>query len=559
MKKRQLTNISHRFGFGAVVSVLLMLVATMTSCSKENDTNSLPDGEYPMTFNASLAEQIDTRATTTNKWDGNEEIAVHIDGEIKKYKAAKDGKLTVANGVEPWYWKNSTDEKEITAWYPYSDAQPTSFTVQADQNDWNFVSYKKSDMVYASKKVKFADRNENVEFKHLPAKVTIQLKAGVGISDIKFATATIENQATTGTINSDGSVPQATSGSTSINPLSASTAPKRILTALVVPQQMQGKVFFKITVEGNTYFYIPRGENDANLKSGSEHKYEITVNRNGISVTGGGPSEWTGDNVGINSEEPLREFNSGMLKIGDYYYADGSYSDGGYRKYPSGRTELIPIKPVSGSNVIGIVYWAGNPSANDPLLKNDCSTCVQALVVSLEEFSNIDWQSGNGGNVQDWLNLNGNRNYLNIRTKHDEAPMNNIQGYNNTRAIENFNNNSANNHRLINIGKKLGEFRAKVRAPQFSSGWYIPSPKEFHLLGGGHRDDIWNNDSGTHVRDVVNQKLKLIGATQLSPTLYWVSAELNDNTTYVVDLNRGSALPQHKKMLNTKTRFILAF
>lgn len=303
MKKRQFKITSHRFGFGALVSVLLLLVATVTSCSKENDSNSLPDGKYPMNFNASVEEEVDTRSTETKSLSGKE-VAVSVNGEVKMYKAVSDNKLEAGNGVTPWYWLNSNEEKTITAWYPYSTTHPTSFTVKADQSDGDGIGYKQSDVLYAKERnIKFADRDDNIYFKHLPAKLVVKIKKGHGVTDdeVAFATVNILNQATTGTINNDGSVDQVESGSESIKTYTLTNTQKTCV-ALLVPQQMKNKPFIKVTIGNNDYLYTPKNDADANLKSGKEYTYNITVNKNNITVTGGGPSSWTGKENNISSE-----------------------------------------------------------------------------------------------------------------------------------------------------------------------------------------------------------------------------------------------------------------
>ena len=56
------------------------------------------------------------------------------------------------------------------------------------------------------------------------------------------------------------------------------------------------------------------------------------------------------------------EYGASDLKLGDYYYADGTWSDGGLRKlYPDGEYEAETIAPLKGPDkrIIGIVIYAG--------------------------------------------------------------------------------------------------------------------------------------------------------------------------------------------------------
>lgn len=90
-----------------VVAGILALLAA--SCSDVTDDGTLPDGKYPMTFTASVAGLIVTRATTDNSWTGEEVVAIQIGREVKQYVAAVGGSLTVASGSTPFYWQNTSN------------------------------------------------------------------------------------------------------------------------------------------------------------------------------------------------------------------------------------------------------------------------------------------------------------------------------------------------------------------------------------------------------------------------------------------------------------------
>ena len=69
-------------------------------------------------------------------------------------------------------------------------------------------------------------------------------------------------------------------------------------TALVIPQQMQGKKFIKVTIgtgsAARDYYYTPTNSTDANLEAGKQYNYTITVKKTGlvVTVTGNGTA-WT--------------------------------------------------------------------------------------------------------------------------------------------------------------------------------------------------------------------------------------------------------------------------
>lgn len=66
--------------------------------------------------------------------------------------------------------------------------------------------------------------------------------------------------------------------------------------------------------------------------------------------------------------EDFTEYAADDLKLGDYYYADGTWSDGGLRKlYPDGTYEAETIEPLKGSDkrIIGIVIYAGRHATDN--------------------------------------------------------------------------------------------------------------------------------------------------------------------------------------------------
>lgn len=66
---------------------------------------------------------------------------------------------------------------------------------------------------------------------------------------------------------------------------------------------------------------------------------------------------WTADYI---------EYGASDLKLGDYYYADGTWSDGGLRKlYPDGEYEAETIAPLTGKRTIGIVIYAGRHATDN--------------------------------------------------------------------------------------------------------------------------------------------------------------------------------------------------
>lgn len=410
-----------------LTAVLLLAAACTQNELADNQGKPLPEGKYPMTFATTVEGVTATRATTDNSWAGSEEVAVQVGTATpKKYTASTDGKLSAATGVEPFYWE-STSDINVSAWYPYSDTKPTTFSVKEDQNGTvqsGTDGYQESDLIYvASQKVTYSG-SKALTFKHLPVKVTVHVKAGDGVTadEVEDATVTIVNQATEsgaitegttstdattgGTTTADWSVEQVTSGDIDITP-KVITCPadcQKSVQALLVPRQMKGVRFIKVTAGGNDYYYTPEKETDANLQAGKQYTYTITVTKNGLTVTASGAAEWTGTGTEteVEGKVPVTGFAASDLKVGDYFYSDGTWSDGGYRKYPDGTTATLPIMPVltdaSGNarTVSGIVLHLRNKSSVTDNCNYESFTGVPTgYVLSIDE-AETKWGTADG-------------------------------------------------------------------------------------------------------------------------------------------------------------------
>ncbi len=298
---------SNPFRHLAVAGFACLLAASCSNLT-DDDGTTLPDGKYPMTFTASVDGLTATRATTDNSWTGGEEVAIQIGSEVKAYAAAAGGSLTVANGGTSFYWQ-TTGSITVNAWYPYCATKPAvaDLKVKADQS--TDADYQSSDYLEAVD-ANVAFNSPALTFKHRTAKVVVTLTAGEGITDLADATVTLFNQ--TG-VEGDG-----------IEIISKKETPAdgsaTTYTALVIPQQMLGKQFIKVTIGAESaardYFYTPVNATDANLEAGKQYAYAVTVKKTGleVTVTGNGAS-WTHTSVDT-SPDPSVNFHITAPKEG---------------------------------------------------------------------------------------------------------------------------------------------------------------------------------------------------------------------------------------------------
>lgn len=234
--------------------------------------------------------------------------------------------------------------------------------------------------------------------------------------------------------------------------------------------------------------------------------------------------------------------------VGDYYYSDGTYS-----------TTLYSSK-----TPIGVIFWTGDPTQDDESLRRDHPDCTHGLVVSLEETT-VQWQRMFGC-IGEWVKENPIDYISPVTTTDGSEPdyMNKIMGYNNTKAIEIFN--EAEPEAMCEAVNKTVVYRLTNSAPESSSDWYLPSAKELTLMSGGEYDgNIWDMymdvplNERTDIFELINSRLSRIPeATELSEQFYWSSSEEDAYYAFYIYFAEGS-LSRSAKGNTNRARFVLAF
>lgn len=316
--------------FSNRMTVALCCLFAFAGCTDNTatDGNRLPDGKYPMTFTATVDGLTVTRAANTadGEWTTGDKIAVQVNNivpgnEIKEYTPSEiNGNSASLTSDDPFYWQTTDETKTVSAWYcgdgstaaggSNATAVPASWAVQSNQAQDN--GYPKSDFLYAAEKdIKFSDTDKSLSFSHQTARVVINIKNAEAATDASVIskviigydnnlalsgayTAPTQGSSTTGTWNiSSGNkgtiIPEVTTTSSGNGDILKTYA------ALVIPQKMSGKKFIAITLtDGNTYYYTPTST-DADLESGNQYTYEITVKYGYLDVETGKTNGAWGD------------------------------------------------------------------------------------------------------------------------------------------------------------------------------------------------------------------------------------------------------------------------
>lgn len=549
--------------FVAILACLLLF-----SCSSEDDGDVFPAGENPITLNAVVEQQL-TRSSIQNIWDGGEEIAIRTGGTVKKYTAAANSKLTAANGVAPFYWQSQSETKTVTGWYPYGISAPTSWSVQSDQS---IGGYQQSDFLYApAVAISFANKETStLPFHHQTAKLVINIVNGEATSsatDISAVKIGVNNNlALSGNYtapagnNSQGTWRNlANSGIVTPKEISPTSTFLKSYAALVIPQDMSGKKFIAVTLRnGNTYYYTPN-TGDGTFAGGKQYTYNITVKNGYLEVKVENSAAWTSEGQEtVTSKDIKTSYTATDLKPGDYYYSDGTTSDGGLQRiYTDGTgAGAGSVPPTVGKTVIGIVFWTGNPTEGnhnngtvftdfgDPALRLEKGSCTNGLVVALQDASTntLPWQSSSS-DVGAWVSSNTPYETITTSTGATDA-LNKLRGYNNTQAIRAYNAQCVDANKVLPV-QAIDTWAVSTPAPTNSSGWYFPSEKELTLLCGRDVNDLWlSNSGGTGMRNIVNTAMENVsGATTISQTFfYWSCSEDSNSKAWCLLFTNGATL-----------------
>lgn len=551
------------------------LATALCGCSGEiTDGNTLPEGKYPMTFTAQVDGLVATRATGKDAWTQNDEIAVSIGGssDSKTYKITdtSTGEMKPSDPADTYYWKTSGEELTILAWYPAAGASNVNISDQSG----GLASF---DYLKAEATAKFsANGAVSLPFKHQMAKVTYILNAGNGITDVTKATVSIYGNTTASFTK--GEVTGSGSGW---------ITPHADREALVVPQDMSGKQFIRVTISGREYFYTP-GVGDANLEAGKQYTYTITVKKTGleVTVTGNGVS-WTDVSI-TDTPNTTFQITAPTERVTIAAASDATLSGGnGSYTLSGGNAIIVTITGQSNKQlkelpVKGICEILSGGSASDSYtytytLKGDLSFSDPVFVDKTPPVAGdfyyfdgtwsadlwdkpcigIVFKAGIGTN--DALNdydskLSGQINgyavavqdaarfgikWSTVQQNCGTSTANDYKGYDNTAKVLCIHDYAPEKYPIF---QAISEFGKTTVAPSGSSGWYLPS--------AGQMIDIVNSWKGN---GIIRQKLDALpySYSWKIPTTehgYATSTEDPDNQTQkVCRIGYGGSVAKEQK------------
>ncbi len=442
---------------GDRLSVMVLICGVFVSCSSEDEsTTPLPDGKYPLQLTAEVA-QPQTRAGGKDAWTGGEEIRVEMKGVFgsKTYVMDASGNAVPKDADNAFFWKNTAEDR-ISAWTP-------DLEVETDISDQT-KGYAAFDVLYASTIGRY-DQAVNLRFQHRMAKIEVTLAAGEGISEEELEGAVVTIFGDPLTHSTGGLVAPGDQSDGEIKPYYDAATKK--YEALVPPQNMTGKPLVRISIGSNDFTYTPETEAAGKFDffGGKRYAYTITVKASGIDVLTVTNGTWIdGGKENVTSKKVKQRFTADELKIGDYFYSDGSWSDGGLRRiYADGSIAIANPRPEPwrGVTVVGIVFQTDKSRIGaKEKEKLGGEDKVHGLVMAVK----------NATEQAIWSNKSRNLGFLkDCVSKSDN--YSDISGYENCELIRSKEANFDNFPAL----KAADDYNKTCPVPATTTGWYLPS------------------------------------------------------------------------------------
>ncbi|MDR0510271.1 MAG: fimbrillin family protein [Rikenellaceae bacterium] len=293
--KRSLTSHCSFLTYRSLLVPLFSFLILLVACDRE----TAPDETFRQQLVLASQTENATRGTVDDTWQGGERVRVSLDnGAAEVFIAATDGMLTP---IASHWWYSQAQMLSARGWYP-------------DPVDWSFLSDQSGglqpvDFVFASTVtgIKYNNYYGNpLVFRHRTARVTVNLSAGTDIADVSGATVLFYGY-TSGTIDTsdtgDGAI--AGSGGGWITP--CRTPGTDTYTALLIPRDMTGIKFVKVSLGEYDYYYTPLAD-QAVLDQGNGYLYNIAVGKTRLTVAVvSNGATWDASTGGTVTAEPVRE------------------------------------------------------------------------------------------------------------------------------------------------------------------------------------------------------------------------------------------------------------
>ena len=546
----------------------LAALALLLGACTQDEAGFLPEGTEgtPIVFtatglNPAATAIAGTRAPADGNWTGVQSVAVMMDGTVKLYNvtpSTADPTSATLTSTDPYYWTNHNDIT-VTAWWPYTAGETTPPAVKVKANQSAQKDFETSDLIVADGQT-VTYGSPTLRFTHRTARVTIELKPGTGFTSVDGATVSLVS------LSADNGNPTAIKTyNASGNTYEALTAPQTVAT---------GKPFIRVELGSGIFYFRP--QTNVVLEAGNRYKYIVKVNTTGLTLEGCTIGEWA-DGGEETVESIVFKTDLSTAKVGDFITTDGKLLE---------MTESMTLSEEVKKRIAGVVFWV--PEKKDPNRQTQASlqsdevmakahpNCTHGLAVSLKDVSaEMKWQ---GGQYEAVLNFQRGDAFNPAYDKSlfkpiasnngSSHPINFILGYQNTLILRAYNvycKSIGSGNKVVLPVDALAGFETNNPSPSNSTGWFLPSPKELHILCYKDVDNIgryWEDPSYTDTRDIVNKSLIAAdGGTFAYNYYYWSSSEFGGFLSHAFLVNfRNSNVISVSKYYNTyRVRAVCAF
>lgn len=279
---------------------------------------------------------------------------------------------------------------------------------------------------------------------------------------------------------------------------------------------------------------------------GATVSYTFTLYEKTAMVSTKSISEWTAGAA----ETHYTTFSASDLKVGDYYYSDGSTSDGGLRsagisKDPntgiqdgnmiiSDYYNYDNVSPVTGKTCIGIVFYVGQGEGDDAANYSPFGiTRIDGYVVALKDAGNSTWGAGDIPGVENVA--------IAKATKFDGYAISTaakaVGGHGVFTTISNY---------------------PTVTPPTLCSTWYLPSITQLKTVYSTHGAISSNIDPNKYPQKIVCKNIIKCGGSGLIANRYWSSTPSSSSNACYLGFHTAD-MSEVSKNNNYRCRAILTF
>jgi len=572
---------NEKFGLRHFLPAALLLAGGFAACSSDEElTNEEAPGVSTLTMRASVAkgdskvvyEDDDVADKTYLYWSDGDAYTLHWETSDEHVYTFTETNATGESGLADFAYTGTLPSipsgTTIRAFYPAKDdlsasaaSVPMDFSTQAGTLE-GMDRYNLMEAVHVLGGGETLEA-VNLSFRHAVAIVRLKLTneafKEATVTSVTFRAGGLTSKATytPGTAAGCGTwaaAPGSTSAVTASGPFSGD-ANGTVTVYLALPTGMALSDCGVTAVCGSKVYETSLG--GKTLEAGK--LYRVTKN------------DMTASPIAYITDPA--QARKGDLALDDGTFLANSYFTGGDFSSLS-TAEQAALK----SRLRGIVFWTTADTdltdadrvtparlSDDKVMAADFPGCTHGLIVSLTDVSaGTKWQSS-PKSVSTWQAGNatyasGSSDYEPIATSDESktSQINTILGYQKTKLLRAYN-------ASLVIGavlpvSLLDAFSNVNPAPLNTTGWFLPSVKELHMLCYKDVDDVKTvyDPSYTETRESVNGLLETLGKEEISSVYYRSSSEYDANNAWEVSFIQAR-VNNRLKTQEVRVRAVCAF